>query len=343
MPDQGAGSDATLAAAVIAVATLGLALVVAGLPARLLLPAHWGEFASNIADGLRGIEDAAVPYDGANAWVGLNLTLAGPAIVALAAAVGFWPAANRAHRRVLALTWLLAAFTIPITLDPPSAPLVWGVVLLMLSTAWLWIGRLRGPRRNLALAVALGAGIIALPVAARAGDEPLLNYKSWDLFGASASVTFQWDHHYGPLDWPRDGATMFTVKTDRPMYWKASVLDRFDGYAWQRAHIGDPLAATERNARRDTPGGALNQLHPGWVQDATFQIEGLRTSLVIGAGTPVAVQGASFSASADGTLVHPGGALEGSSEYTIVTYNPDPTVDQMQSAPDRYPPKPFRA
>jgi protein-glutamine gamma-glutamyltransferase len=335
-PDRGAA--ATVAAAFVAFATFCLALIIAGLPARLLLPAHWGELATNIGDGLRGIEDAPVPYDGANVWVGLDLTLAGPAIVALAAAVGFWPAAHRVHRRVLTLVWLLAAYAIPITLAAPRGQLVWGLALLLLSAAWLWIGRLHGARRNLALAVAIGAGTLALPIAARAGDEPLFDYRSWDLFGASASVSFQWDHHYGPLDWPRDGATMFTVHTDRPLYWKASVLDRFDGYAWQRAEIRDPLAAVERHARKRIPVGALNQLHPGWVQEAHFQIEGLRTSLVISAGSPLAVNGIDdFSASADGTMVHPGGPLEGSIQYSTVSYDPDPTVDQMQSAPPNYP------
>jgi transglutaminase-like putative cysteine protease len=130
---------------------------------------------------------------------------------------------------------------------------------------------------------------------------------------------------------------MFTVDTSRPLYWKASVLDRFDGQRWLRAQVGDATAAAERNARRSTPGAGLNQLHPGWVQDASFRIEGLQTSLVIGAGTPLSVtDSVDFSASADGTLVHPGGTLEGSTEYKIVTYDPDPTVEQLQAAPNHY-------
>ena len=92
------------------------------------------------------------------------------------------------------------------------------------------------------------------------------------------------------------------------------------------------------------PTGQLNRLHPGWVQDVRFEIEGLRTSLLIGAGSPLAVEDISsdsFSSSGDGTLVHSGGPLDGSSKYSIVTYAPDPTVDQMQSAPRRYPPSRF--
>ncbi len=337
-----AGSDrgpgATLLATAIALATFCGALIVAGLPARLLLPAHWGELFTNVGDGLRGIEDATVPYEGTNTWVAIDLTLGGAAITAIAAAVAFWPAQRRDRRRVLALILLLASYTIPIILYTPGGELFWGLLLLVLSAAWLWISRLRGARRNLALAVALGAGVLALPVAARAGHDPVLDYRNWDWFGASASVSFNWDHTYGPLQWPNNGATMFTVEADRPLYWKASVLDRFDGVVWQRAEQGDATAAAERNARQSIPGNGLNQLHPGWVQNARFQIKGLQTSLVIGAGEPLSVgNNVAFNSSPDGTLVHPGGALEGSTSYSIVTYAPDPTVEQLQEAPPRYP------
>jgi hypothetical protein len=338
-----AGSDRglarTLLAYGIAIVTFCAALVVAGLPARLLLPAHWGELFANVGDGLRGIEDAAVPYDGGNAWVSLDFILGGTAMTAIAAAIAFWPAARRDHRRVVALVLLLASYAVPIALYQPGAELFWGLLLLILSAAWLWISRLHGARRNIALAVAFGAGVLALPIAARAGDEPLLDYRTWNLFGASASVSFNWDHTYGPLQWPNDGATMFSVKTARPLYWKASVLDRFNGVAWQRAQAHDPAAVAERSARRDAPGGGLNQLHPGWVQEAEFQIDGLQTSLVIGAGTPLSVTDnvQPINSSPDGTLFHPGGALDGSTDYKIVTYDPNPTVDQLQTAPPRYP------
>jgi hypothetical protein len=342
-PGPNRGALWTLAAVGIAIATFCFALIVAGLPARLLVPSHWGEFASNIGDGLRGIEDSTVPYDGANEWVGLDFMLAGPALVAIAAAIAFWPAADRSHRRVFALMLLVATFTVPVALYPPSAQLFWGFALLLLAVTWIWIERLHGSRRILALVVALGAGVLALPIAARAGDEPIFDYRSWDLFGASASVSFQWDHSYGPLDWPRDGATMFTVKTDRPLYWKASVLDRFDGVGWQRAASADPTSVAERAARGQTPVGALTDVHPGWVQDASFTIEGLQTSLLMSAGAPLAVEGAGdISAAVDGTIVHRGGPLEGSSDYKIVTYDPNPTVDQMQAAPAHYPFEKFR-
>jgi hypothetical protein len=340
-PDRGLPS--TLLASLIAIATFIGALIVVGLPARLLLPGHWGELFSNVGDGLRGIENAAVPYDGANTWVSIDFTLGGIALTAIAAAIAFWPAARRDRRRVVALVLLLVSYAVPIALYAPSGELFWGLLLLVLSAAWLWVSRLTGARRNIALAVAFGAGVLALPVAARAGHEPLLDYRDWDWFGASASVSFNWDHTYGPLEWPRDGATMFTVKSGRPMYWKASVLDQFDGVEWRRADVADPGANAELNARQDIPGSGLNQLHPGWVQDARFQIEGLRTSLIIGAGLPLAETGAKVDASPDGTLENVGGTLAGGTEYSVVTYDPNPTVEQLQNAPAHYPSSRFAA
>ncbi len=340
-PDRGPAS--TLAAAGISLFTLVLALMLAGLSARLLLPGNWGELGATIGDGIRGIEDSPVPYSGSSTAIPLVLTLAGPAMAALAAAIGFWPAADRSRRRLGALILLVASFAIPITLYPPGGQLFWGLVVLALSVSWLWIAQLSGARRNLALAVALAAGVLAMPVAARAGDEPILDYQNWDWFGGSASVSFQWNHEYGPLDWPRDGATMLSVETSRPLYWKASVLDRFDGYRWSRADVNDPTALAERNARQEMPVGVLTDLHPGWVQEATFRVEGLRTDLVIGAGVPLAVTEVDVAASADGTLTHKGGTLDGGSEYSVVTYDPNPTVNQLQSAPARYPEKRFAA
>ena len=48
------------------------------------------------------------------------------------------------------------------------------------------------------------------------------------------AVTFDWNAPYGPLDWPRDGATLLNVKSDRPHYWKVETLDGFDGFRWLR-------------------------------------------------------------------------------------------------------------
>ena len=139
-------------------------------------------------------------------------------------------------------------------------------------------------------------------------------------------MTFDWNHSYGPLDWPQEGTTLLEVRSVEPHYWKASVLDRFDGFTWQRATGGDALAAPERFARRRLPGGELPELHRNWLTQASFEVQALQSGVAIGAGVPQAIQGVDgVSASSDGTMSVDGEPLWTGDEYSIVAYNPQPT------------------
>ncbi len=125
-----------------------------------------------------------------------------------------------------------------------------------------------------------------------------------------------------------------TVETDTPLYWKASVLDRFDGYAWERATPGDPAAVSEIQARAAALGAGLEQRHPAWITDASFELRALTSDLVIGAGTTEAVNGIDGTlASPDGTLTRAGEPLERGDQYSIVSYVPQPTPGQLRRAP----------
>src|SRR4029453_14350933 len=74
-----------------AVCALCVALVVVGLPARLLLPGNWDELGTNLDRSLNGLTDVPVPYAGADAWTRLVILLAAPLMVAAAAFAAFWP------------------------------------------------------------------------------------------------------------------------------------------------------------------------------------------------------------------------------------------------------------
>ena len=310
------------------------ALVAAGLPAHLLAPAQWGELRTQIQGGMGGIEQAELPYAGSDPWIRLTLVLGAPALVALAGMIAFWPARRRGPARTAALAVLLIAYGIAATLDNPGAEAFWGIVLLVLAVAWLWAPRLQPGRRAAALAVAFGAGVLALPATAKLNGPAWWDYENWSWFGAQRTVSFEWNHSYGPLDWPREGTTVMSVDTSAPLYWKASVLDRFDGYGWQRALPGDPDAAPEVRARSSVPGGALERKHPGWVADATFELRALSSDVVIGTGLTESIDGLSGTlASGDGTLSHVGEPLERGDKYTVVAYVPQPTPDQLREAP----------
>lgn len=326
-------------AVLVTVAAIAGALIAIGIPARLVLPAHWGELAHNLRLGFTGVEQTELPYDGSDVWLRLALLCVAPALVAIAAALAFWPGRKRDRRRTVALIVLLAAYGIAVTLDSPGAELLWGVVLLFLVAMWLWAPRLPARWAGSATAAVAAAGVLALPVAASLDPRtPWWDYESWSWFGSERSVTFNWDHQYGPLDWPQEGTTLLEVQSNRPFYWKTVVLDRFDGFEWQRARDSDVFAVREQAARDAIPGENLPDRHPGWMREATFQIKALSTPFVVGAGIPRAVQGIEGATPTDDGTVHKFGTeLERGDEYSIVTYVPDPTVEELRAAPSRYP------
>ncbi len=320
----------------------GCAVVAVGLPVRMLAPAQWAELGENLRSGLAGIQSASLPYEGADEWLRLTLLLGVPALLGPASALAFWPSSRRDPLRVAALVPLVAIFAIAVTLDDPGAELLWGVALLALVCAWLWIARLRPAARPSAWLTAALAGLVALPLAARAASTELFDYRTWEVFASDREISFDWDHRYGPLEWPRDGTILMTVRSPKALYWKASVLDRFDGIGWQRAAGGDPLAAAERAARYRQPNADFFHRHPEWTTRADVEVKALTSRLAVGFGTPTSVEGIDdVSMSADGTLSLSGEPLSSGAGYGVIGYSPQPTADELRDAPEHYPPRRF--
>ncbi len=320
------------------------AMVVVGLPARLLAPTNWSELADNLSTGLAGMQQNDLPYNHADVWTRLAFLLGGPLGIGLAATVGFWPGRRRSAARVAALAIVVGLYGVAVTLDAPDSELLLGIVLLLVAAAWLWFPRLAPRRAAIATAAILAAGAVAVPAAARLDPgQPWWNYESWHWFSGEHTVTFDWDHSYGPLEWPQRGTELLQVRSTRPLYWKASVLDRFDGFTWQRAQADDVLAAAERYARRRTPGARLPDRHREWLTQASFEVTALESGVVIGTGTTQAVQGLNgVRISADGTLTREGAPLSRGDGYSVLSYSPQPTAEQLRAAPAHYPERKFR-
>jgi transglutaminase-like putative cysteine protease len=331
----------TLAVAVlVGVAGTLAAMVVVGLPLRLLAPAHWSELVTNLGDGLGGIQDAHMPIDGERTWTRLALLLGAPLLLGIAATAAFWPGRRRGLGRVVGLAALLTIYGLATTLDSPGSELLWGVPVLILVGAWLWLPN-AGRRGVVVLASAAVAAGLALPLAAAIDPErPWWDYEHWNLFVNEETVAFNWDHSYGPLDWPQKGTTLLEVRSDRPLYWKASVLDRFDGFAWQRADVGDPLAAAEIEARGTAllDGATLARANPEWLVEASFDIRNLESDFVVGAGTPTSIEGyGAGQRASDGTVLAGDDPLQAGDEYSVVAYSPQPRPRRMRRAPQSFP------
>jgi hypothetical protein len=321
---------------------LALGLMAAGLPGKLLLPAHWGTFADGLDRGLPGVQSAQWPYDGPDPWVRLTTVLGAPAFLTVAALLAFWPTRRAAPvLRGAGLVTLLGLYGTAVALHDPGRPALRGLVLLALVAAWLWLPRV--PRREaiVAGAVVAAVGVLSLPVAvALDRDRAWWNYHSWNWFADGKVIVFDWNHTYGPLHWSRAGETLLNVKSDRPQYWKAEMLDGFDGFRWIRAHELDDTnygtqvvwAAPRTEGRWD-----YGEYNPDWDKRLRVTVRSLSSPFVIGAGVILRVDGLPRSRTADGaTRLVGSNRLENGDAYSVQVYAPNPTKKQMQNAPRGY-------
>lgn len=322
-------------AATATLAVLCAGMVVVGLPARLLLPGHWDELGQNISRSLNGVGDVPVPYSGADDWTRLVILLAAPLFAGLAAFVAFWPTRRRVAGRIAALVLLVGLYLVAVAWAAPSRQLAGGALLLVLVCAWLWLPGVSLTRRT-AAAIAVGAAaLIALPAAAAFDTgRGLLDYRHWGLFSANGQ-SFSWDQSYGPLDWPQKGTQLLQVSSEHTHYWKATNLNTFDGTRWLRSSVsggqpalGEPL--------KFHPKAVPPRPDPEYVDRINIVDRGLNSDFAIGAGTILALRGASARPTTDAVWemnrqLNPGTA------YTALIYDPQPSAIVMRSAGTRYP------
>jgi protein-glutamine gamma-glutamyltransferase len=329
-------------AALVGLLTLALGLMAAGLPGRLLLPAHWGELVDGLDRGLAGVQSVEWPYDGPEAWVRRTVLLGAPALLTIGAVLTFWPARRAApFLRFAGLVALLLLYGSAVAEHDPGQPLLRGLVLLMLVGAWLWLPRLPSREAGVAGAVVASVGLLALPIAAALDrDGPWWDYHAWNWFGSGKVITFDWTHSYGPLDWSRAGATVLNVKSDRPHYWKAETLDGFDGLRWVR--LGD-LDETQYgrqvafNEAKIEGRWNYNEYNLDWDERIRFTVRSLSTQFVVGAGVVLDVDGVAARPTADGTTrLFAGRRLEEGDTYSVRAYAPNPTKAQMRGSPQGY-------
>ena len=330
-------------AAIAGVATLCLGLMAAGLPGRLLLPAHWSELTDGLDRGLAGVQGVDWPYDGPDEWIRRTILLGAPALLAIAATLTFWPARRGAAAlRIAGLVALLLLYGTGVTEQDPGAPALRGLVLLLLIAAWLWLPRMPSREAGVAAAVVASVGLLSLPLAAALdGEHAWWDYKAWSWFGEGEAITFDWTHEYGPLDWSRKGATLLNVKSDRPHYWKAETLDAFDGFRWVRSPGADdnrygPEVAYSESA----PEGRwnYNEYNLNWDERIRFTVRSLSSTMVVGAGITLDVDGIPAARpTSDGTTRLRGGRrLERGDSYFVRTYAPNPTKAQMEGVFEGY-------
>jgi protein-glutamine gamma-glutamyltransferase len=329
---RGASALVTALALLVGLVTIALGLGAAGLPLRLLGPENWAELADGLDRGLGGVESVNWPYDGQDWWIRQTILLGAPFLLGIAVTLTFFPARRgRPLLRAAGLVVLLLLYGMAVTEHDPGEPLLRGLVLLVLVAGWLWLPRLQLREAAAGGAVVVAVGLLSLPLAAAFdGERPWWDYRAWNWFGGGKALTFDWDHEYGPLDWPREGTTLLNIRSERPHYWKAETLNAFDGLRWIRTPVFDrfepdlPTPYCRQAGRWD-----YFECNERWEQEFRVTVRSLTTDLVVGAGTIVLVEDVDYAASSDGTARVEGDPLEEGEAYTVHAYAPDPSAAQM--------------
>ena len=323
-------------------AAIGAALVAAGVVAMFPIagvPAAWVSHlrisvtASAIGEGMSSLPAITVPYTGVDEWVRLVIALgAGVLLIDAAAMLALAPRDAGGTWRAAAALPLLALAVIPATIVHPRHPYLQGLILFALLATFVWADRVERPRIAGAVTVCAAAVLVALLVApALERRKPWLDYQA--LAGHLAKVraeAFDWAQGYGPIDWPRTGRTVLEVQAQHPDYWKAEDLDLFATRGWV---FGD-VPGTEDPT--DTISSAAISR---WTQTIQVTLRAMATTQVIAAGSAGAPQHLSkpFAAGVSPGTWTSDGQLSAGESYSIQTYSPRPTNQQLAGAGTEYP------
>ena len=322
-----------LPALVLTIVLCLFAFPIAGLQWHSFIHLRIAVSARHVSDGLAGLPNALVPYNGSSETIRFVISL-GAAVLLLDAAImlAYAPRALGDGRRAAVALPLIALAVVPSTLVRPEFPYLQGLLLFGLLAAFIWGERIRRDAAGTALALALLAGIVAALVAPRLDQhQAWLDYRAWtgSIAGAHAD-TFNWNQTYGPLRWPHSGHEVLSVDAKQADYWKAENLDMFNGYAWVlgAAAAQPTLPPVRRSALA------------AWTQRVRVTVEGMKTNDVIAPGEvlgrPVQVPGGVEPGVDAGTWTTERTLRTGAS-YEVTSYSPHPSATQLRTAGHAYP------
>jgi hypothetical protein len=143
------------------------------------------------------------------------------------------------------------------------------------------------------------------------------------------SVRYLWDAHYDGVSFPKKRTTVLTIRAPhRSYYWRATVLDRFDGTRW----LEDVWPESARQRRELQPARKRSSL---FRQEVT--VVALRDDHVTGASLPVANdlgKGAAYEGQGVARVI---GGLHRDQHYAVWSYSPRPTPEELARIPPSYP------
>jgi protein-glutamine gamma-glutamyltransferase len=198
-----------------------------------LHPRHFfGTLGTRFGNGFLDFYDVRTPFDPR-----VHADMRG---VLLAAIFGFTLAtalAIGARKPLAAVVIAVVGAGWPATLRGPSGALVVGALILVAVLVILAGLTARAvPRAVVPAAAALALVGVGASTSAAVAKGALVGWQRWDFYNAAqapVSVSFVWDAQYGGIHWPRKETTVLEVKAPpRSLFWRAAVLDEFNGTRW---------------------------------------------------------------------------------------------------------------
>ena len=107
------GRWSQVAAAIVALAAIGPALLAGGLGDEYLRPDRWGDLMAGVGRGLDALPGVRVPYRGLDEWTRAVIGMGGTLLIVLAGLLAFWPRRGRTGFPPLALLLLAHAVRRP--------------------------------------------------------------------------------------------------------------------------------------------------------------------------------------------------------------------------------------
>jgi transglutaminase-like putative cysteine protease len=237
-----------------------------------------------------------------------------------------------ARRAVLAVVLFFIGAGWPATLLTGGNEIGRGVVILTVALVLL-AGMTERPTRLALIPVALVAlGALVLSSSAAVAKPAFLDWQHWDFYTRpqkAVNVRYIWDARYDGVRFPKKMTIVLTVRAPhRQLYWRATVLDRFDGTRW----LEHPWRETPAERR------VLYPRDPRHVVRQEVTVRALTDDHVIGASIPFRNDLGNRAAYAGQGVTLAVGGLQRDEHYTVTSYVPQPTPEQLVRSQALYPP-----
>jgi transglutaminase-like putative cysteine protease len=287
---------------------------------------YFGPLASRFSRGFLDFYDYRLPID-PHAQIRMHAVI-------LTAIYGFTllvALAIAARHAVLSVVLFFIAAGWPATLLTGGNEIGRGVVILAVALVLL-AGMTERPTRLALVPVAIVAfGALVLSSSAAVAKPAFLDWQHWDFYTRpqkAVSVRYIWDARYDGIRFPKKRTTVLTIRAPhRQLYWRATVLDRFDGTRWLE-HVWRETPQERR---------VLLPPKPREIVKQQVTVRALADNHVIGASIPYRNDlGERAAYEGQGVSLAIGG-LQRDQDYSVGSYVPQPTPAQLVRVPASYP------